>query len=381
MTRVRGAWIDRPGTVALMALLADAGHQVLFVGGCVRNALLGLPVADVDIATDAQPERVIELAKGAGLKALPTGIDHGTVTVVADGVAHEVTTFRKDVETDGRRAVVAFSTDVTEDARRRDLTINALYARADGTLVDPLGGLGDLKARRIRFIGRPEDRIREDHLRSLRFFRFFAIYGDAEQGLDADGLAAVAANLDGLDQLSRERVGAEMMKLLSAPDPAPAVAAMHQTGVLARILPGADIRALAPLVHLEGDLLPDPIRRLAALGGDMPEERFRLSRENAQRLAVLRDETGTNKGIPELGYRHGERIAVDIALLRAALLETAMTGTEAEEARRGAAATFPVSAKDLMPHLTGPALGEQLRRLEARWIESGFALTREELLA
>ena len=379
--QVEGAWIDRPGTVALMALLADAGHQVLFVGGCVRNALLGLPVVDVDIATDAQPERVIELAKGAGLKALPTGIDHGTVTVVADGVAHEVTTFRKDVETDGRRAVVAFSTDVTEDARRRDLTINALYAKADGTLVDPLGGLGDLRARRIRFIGRPEDRIREDHLRSLRFFRFFAIYGDAEQGLDPDGLAAIAANLDGLDQLSRERVGAEMMKLLSAPDPAPAVAAMHQTGVLARILPGADIRALAPLVHLEGELLPDPIRRLAALGGDMPEERFRLSRENAQRLAVLRDETGTNQGIPELGYRHGERIAVDIALLRAALLETAMTGTEAEEARRGAAATFPVSAKDLMPHLTGPALGKHLRQLETRWIESGFALTREELLA
>ena len=231
--RITGDWITRESTQALMKALNDAGHKALFVGGCVRNALLGVPVADVDIATDALPEEVMRIALAAKMKPVPTGIDHGTVTVVSGSIPHEVTTFRKDVETDGRRAVVAFATDVADDAHRRDLTINALYALADGTLVDPLGGLPDLKARRVRFIEDAEARIREDYLRALRFFRFHAYYGDPAAGMDPEALAAIAANLDGLDTLSRERVGAELLNLLAAPDPAPAVAAMAQTGALA----------------------------------------------------------------------------------------------------------------------------------------------------
>ena len=228
--RITGDWITRESTQALMKALNDAGHKALVVGGCVRNALLGVPVADVDIATDALPEEVMRIALAAKMKPVPTGIDHGTVTVVSGSIPHEVTTFRKDVETDGRRAVVAFATDVADDAHRRDLTINALYALADGTLVDPLGGLPDLKARRVRFIEDAEARIREDYLRALRFFRFHAYYGDPAVGMDPEALAAIAANLDGLDTLSRERVGAELLNLLAAPDPAPAVAAMAQTG-------------------------------------------------------------------------------------------------------------------------------------------------------
>ncbi|CAN0587043.1 unnamed protein product, partial [Ectocarpus sp. 12 AP-2014] len=192
-----------------------------------------------------------ELARVAGLKPVPTGIDHGTVTVVADHDPFEITTFRRDVETDGRRAVVAFADTLDEDAKRRDFTMNALYARIDGTVIDPLGGLPDLRARRVRFIGDATDRIREDYLRSLRFFRFHAWYGNPDNGMDSDALAAIASHLDGLESLSRERVGAEMVKLLAARDPAPAVAAMRATGVLGRLLPGADDRALAPLIHLE----------------------------------------------------------------------------------------------------------------------------------
>ena len=172
MTRIKEAWVNDPDTQKVCAALTDGGAQALFVGGCVRNALLGVPVSDIDIATDARPERVVQLAEKAGIKAVPTGIDHGTVTLVSGGVPHEVTTFRRDVETDGRRAKIAYSDRVEEDAARRDFTMNALYARPDGTVLDPLGGLPDLRARRVRFIGRAEDRIREDYLRSLRFFRF-----------------------------------------------------------------------------------------------------------------------------------------------------------------------------------------------------------------
>ena len=245
-------WLEDPVTRAVCRALTGPGHQALFVGGCVRNALLGRPVADIDIATDATPEEVTALAGAAGLHPVPTGIEHGTVTVVAEGRPFEVTTFRRDVETFGRRAVVAYTRDIAEDAARRDFTMNALYAGPDGTVVDPLGGLPDLLARRVRFVGDPAARIAEDYLRILRFFRIHAWYGDPASGLDADGLAACAAAQGGLARLSRERVGAETAKLLAAADPAPAVAAMAAAGILARVLPGADATPLAALVHLEG---------------------------------------------------------------------------------------------------------------------------------
>ena len=219
LTRVGGAWLDAPETQGVMAVLAGGGHRALAVGGCVRNALIGVPVADVDLATDALPERVAALAEAAGMKAVPTGIAHGTITVVSRGVPHEVTTFRRDVETDGRHAVVAYTGEVAEDAARRDFTMNALYAEADGRLVDPLGGLPDLIARHLRFVGDAEARIREDHLRILRFFRFHAWYGRGP--LDTEGLAACARLAEGVERLSGERVGSEMKRLLAAPDPGP----------------------------------------------------------------------------------------------------------------------------------------------------------------
>ncbi|NJM82736.1 MAG: CCA tRNA nucleotidyltransferase, partial [Tabrizicola sp.] len=249
--RIEADWISHPGTQALCAALEEAGFRALFVGGCVRNAIIGAMVSDIDLATDARPEEVTRIAEAAGFKVIPTGIDHGTVTIIARSVPHEVTTFRQDVETDGRRATVAFATDIAEDAGRRDFTMNALYADRQGLVIDPLSGLPDLLARRVRFVGDPERRIREDYLRILRFFRFHAQYGDPEAGLDADGLAASASLADGIGGLSRERIGHEMRKLLAAPDPAPALAAMERSGILARILPGADGRAIAPLVDLE----------------------------------------------------------------------------------------------------------------------------------
>jgi poly(A) polymerase len=380
--KIAGDWITAPATQAVCTALEDAGHAVFFVGGCVRNALMGVPVDDIDMATDAPPDDVMRLAEAAGLKPVPTGIDHGTVTVVSDGKPHEVTTFREDVDTFGRHAEVAFGSDLQADARRRDFTMNALYAQPDGKVIDPLGGMDDLAARRVRFIGDAAARIAEDYLRILRFFRFHAHYGDPASGLDADALAACAANLDGLDGLSRERVGAEMRKLLSAPDPAPAAAAMQAAGVLAIVLPGADTRALAPLVHLEDRTTtpPDAIRRLAALGGADVAERLRLSRAEAKRLARLAEAGASGMGAAELGYRAGREAGRDALLIRAALAGDTLGPGDLDALERGAQARFPVTAADLKPDYTGPALGQRLRALEARWIASGFTLTREDLL-
>ena len=379
--KISGDWIAHPGTQALCAALSQAEHQALFVGGCVRNALLGVAIADVDIATDARPEVVSDIAKSAGFRVVPTGIEHGTVTVIAEGVSLEVTTFRRDLETDGRRAVVAFSSEVAEDAARRDFTMNALYAQADGTVLDPLGGLPDLLARRVRFVGEAEARIREDYLRILRFFRFFAVYGDPAAGIDAEGLAACAANADGIAGISRERIGSEMRKLLAAHDPAPAVSAMAQAGILARVLPGSDAKALAVLRHFEGDLPPRWQRRLAVLGGDNPGEDLRLSRAETGSNTSVRDEIGSGLSSAALGWKLGETDALDTVLCRSALLETALPSQWQAEITRGVNSTLPVTADDLMPALQGPALGKKLREIEARWLASDLYLRKSDLLA
>lgn len=379
--RISAPWLDDPAPRAVCAMLEGAGHRALYVGGTVRNALMGIAPGDIDIATDALPETVVALAKAAGLRPVPTGIEHGTVTVVAHHEGIEVTTFRRDVSTDGRRATVAFSDRIEEDAARRDFTMNALYATPEGQVIDPLGGLPDLMARRVRFVGDPHARITEDYLRILRFFRFHAWYGAAEAGLDREGLAACAELAEGIGRLSRERVGAEVKKLLSAPDPAPSVAAMAAAGVLTRALPGAEATALAPLVHLEAGRPADPVRRLAVLGGADVADALRLSKDEARRLAAIRDGALEGTGAAELGYRIGAADAVSAGLVRAALTGTPLPGGTEEDAARGAAAVFPVRAADLMPALSGPALGRRMKALEDRWVASGFALSRDDLLA
>ncbi|WP_022703687.1 CCA tRNA nucleotidyltransferase [Pseudorhodobacter ferrugineus] len=374
--QVQGDWLQHAGTQALCLALESSGFQALFVGGCVRNALIGAPVNDIDIATDATPETVTNLAQNAGFKVIPTGIDHGTVTVIAQGGVHEVTTFRQDIETNGRHAIVRYSTSVVEDAARRDFTMNALYARADGTVVDPLGGLPDLLARRVRFVGDADARITEDYLRILRFFRFFAWYGDPAQGVDAEGLAACAAHSAGIETLSRERVGAEICKLLSAPDPSLAVASMAQSGVLAAALPGADAKALPVLVHFG---MRSWVARLAVLGGAV--ETLRLSRADLARVILIREEVERLRPPQELGYRHGVEVAEMVILCCAALFEAEPPANWQADIAKGAGAEFPVDAADLMAQYQGKALGDQLRLLEQRWVDSGFALSKTALLA
>lgn len=378
--KVTGAWMMHTGTQTLCRILEDAGYKALFVGGCVRNALIGEPVADIDIATDALPEAVSALAVSSRLKVIPTGLDHGTVTVISEGVPHEVTTFRRDVDTDGRRALVAFSDSVEEDAARRDFTMNALYADSTGLVIDPLGGVADLLAHRVRFVGDADARIKEDYLRILRFFRFLAHFGDPHGGIDPEGLAACAANSGGIETLSRERVGAEMRKLLAASDPAPAVGAMAASGILALVLPGAETQALAPLVHLEEARPPRWMRRLAVLGGHRAGERLRLSRREATDLGRVSDEIGGTHSPAALGFMMGDVLGADAVLARAAVMEQPLPTSWEAQVVRGAASEFPLHAADLIDRVQGPALGAALKTAQERWLASDLTLTRAQLL-
>lgn len=376
--RLDADWLNRAG---LRAVVEALGRQCYFVGGCVRNTLLGQPVTDIDLATPLAPGEVVRRLEAAGLKAVPTGLEHGTVTAVSKGVGYEITTFRADVETDGRRARVRFASELAEDAGRRDFTMNALYADPAGEITDPVGGLPDLRARRVRFIGEPRARIREDYLRILRFFRFTAWYAE---DIDADGLAACAELAEGIEGLARERIGHEMRRLLGAPDPAPAVASMAAAGVLMRCLPGADPAMLAPLVHFEGEAGagPDWLTRLAALGGEAPEARLRLSRAETRELETIRRLLAEPMPPAAAAHETGARAARAMALIRAAAGGAAPPADLEAEVARGAAAEFPLTGADLVAAglRPGPALGAALEAARRRWIESDFSLDKAALL-
>ncbi|MDJ0995175.1 MAG: CCA tRNA nucleotidyltransferase [Dinoroseobacter sp.] len=374
--------VEDPRTRRVLRAFRNDGYQALLVGGTVRNALLGVPVTDIDIATNAVPDEILSVAEGAGIRAVPTGISHGTVTLVIDSHPFEVTTFRKDIDTDGRRATVSFSTNVADDAARRDFTMNALYATGEGAVVDPLNGLPDLKARRVRFVGTPAHRIQEDYLRILRFFRFTAWYADPSEGIEPEGLSACAELADGLSRLSVERVWDELRKLLSAPDPSWVLAAMDKSGVLVRCLPGTQTDAIAMLLHAEAELGldPDPMRRLVALGGTAPEAGMRLSRADTRHLARLRSHVESGDAPLALGHLLGVAGARDVIALRFALIQSLFSEQTLEEIARGANTVFPVRAADLPANLQGPEIGQALERLKSAWLSEGCVPDKAELL-
>lgn len=384
MSRLPQALMTDPALVAVLDAIEAGGRRAYLVGGAVRNALLDQPVEDIDIATDARPDELVRLAEAAGLRPVPTGIEHGTITIVACKRGFEVTTFRHDLATDGRRAVVAFSDDLAEDAKRRDFTMNAIYADRLGDLVDPMGGLSDLRAGRLRFVGLADARIHEDYLRILRFFRFLAWYGRVA---DPAAVAACAAGRDGLLRIARERIGAEMAKLLAAPDPAPSLRLMAETGVMQVVLPGADPDRLGALIAAEArEGAPAYwLRRLAALSPDPATTEatvaaFRLSRADGRMLHRLNTAVALGWSPDEAGYRLGAARGADVALLRAACGLRLAPGWRARMAE-AAAAGLPVSASHLAGRLQGPALGHGLRAAEAAWIASGFSLPVADLVA
>ncbi|MDO5640955.1 MAG: CCA tRNA nucleotidyltransferase [Paracoccus sp. (in: a-proteobacteria)] len=374
--KIDAAFLNDPALIRVLAMLEAGGYRALIVGGAIRDAVLGMPVGDIDLATDALPDRVVELARDAGLKSVPTGIAHGTVTVISEGTPFEITTFRRDVETDGRNATVAFSDRIEDDAARRDFTLNALYATPSGKVLDPVGGWPDLRRRILRFVGEPDQRMAEDYLRILRFFRFLACYPLTP----ADGMqGAIRARKSGLARISAERIGAEMRKLLAAPDPGPALDLMRETGVLDEIFgetPESPMKALiaAEKAH---DAPADWLRRLALIAPADAPARLRLSRAETARLdAITRAET-----LPpaEAAFRHGAPAAFSAALIGLAR-GRALPADWPARITRAANAPLPVTAADLMPDLAGPALGRGLKAAEGAWIASGFSATRGALI-
>lgn len=403
-------WFRDERLKKVLAVLNGDGAETRIVGGAVRNALMGEPVGDTDLATTLLPDGVVKRAESAGIKAVPTGIDHGTVTLVCGGKPFEVTTLRADVETDGRHATVRFGTDWAEDAARRDFTINALYADADGVIFDPVGGLGDIETRTVRFIGEAETRIREDYLRILRFFRFFAWYGGGRP--DAEGLRAAVRTKSGLASLSAERVWSETRKLLSARDPSRALLWMRQTGILTAIVPESEkwgIDAIPALIDCEQALgwAPDANLRLAAIippyDVRVTELADRLKLSNAERdllLAFARAPSvsgaTTAPALRKLLYRNGRggiliRLKLALAVARGkagagdldAAGETAKLGALVKEADVWEKPQMPFSGADVIAAgiAAGPEVGRYLKQLEDWWLEGDFKTDRAALAA
>lgn len=363
-------WTRREDLAALVAALGSG--KARYVGGAVRDTLLGIEAKDIDLATPLVPDSVIARCANAGIKTVPTGIEHGTVTALLPGGNVEITTLRQDVSTDGRRATVAFSKGWREDAARRDFTINALYADPQTLEIsDFFGGLDDLRARRIRFIGDARQRIREDHLRILRYFRFQARFGSQPADIEAEhACRELAATLKGL---SRERIGMEMMAILALPDPAPTLARMEELGVLAEVLPEARVAVLAELVAEEQrqQVAPDPLRRLASL---LPPEvalaeqvasRFRLSGAQKKRLALAAGRDIIGENAHALAYRLGMDAAMDRLLL---------AGADTSALRNWTIPMFPLKGGEIVARgvKAGPEVARILQAVEARWVAEGF---------
>jgi poly(A) polymerase len=400
-------WMTAPETVAVMQALhvGEASEPVaLFVGGCVRDTLLGRAVGDIDIATVLAPEEVSKRLQEAGLKVVPTGLAHGTVTAISGGIPFEVTTLRVDVDTDGRRATVAFTDDWVADAARRDFTVNALFADSAGAIFDPVGGLDDLHARRVRFVGDAEQRIREDVLRLLRFFRFYAQFGAAPP--DRDAITACAKLADLVPTLSGERVATEIFKLLAAADPATTMILMSANGVLQHVLPEAkEIDRLAALVTVDSIVdQADPLRRLAAglkvdgAGADAIADRLRLSNADRVRLRTLvetdhrLDREMSAATARATLYRLGidvwrDRVLIDWAEEISVGVPQDRHTTDAWRALytlpdQWTPPAFPLQGNDVLALgvAAGPAVGRHLGQVEEWWIEGDFTADRQACL-
>lgn len=393
------SWRTSGPVARILALLNADGEEARVVGGAVRNTLLGLPVGDIDIATTALPQEVIRRAKIAHIKSVPTGVEHGTVTLVIEGQPFEVTTLREDIETFGRKARVAFGRDWTRDALRRDFTINGLSVTQDGVVHDEVGGLADIEARRVRFIGEPSQRIAEDYLRILRFFRIHAAYGEGAP--DRDGYAACIAGRDGLAELSAERIRMEMMKLVVARGAAPALVAMDDAGLLLRLTVGVVYHgALANMIAVEHELGtgPDATLRLGALAVAVTEDakrlsqRWRLSNAETKRLDSMGHRWWRAAGMDEATaqrrlYRLGAPRYLDRIMLAWARAGRDFNSPQwrdlATLPQRWTAPVFPLKAVDFIARgiAEGPALGHVLTLAEDAWLAMQFPLDEAALKA
>lgn len=383
INKLENNWLNQPSAQCLSKAFKNYGHQALFVGGCVRNSILKVPVTDIDMATDALPETIIRISKENNFKFIPTGLTHGTITIIIDKIAYQITTFRSDIANDGRHAKVEFTTSLLLDASRRDLTINALYCDSNGKIIDPLNVLKDLNNRIIKFIGDPNKRIAEDYLRILRFFRFQAIYGNELLEINLPALNACREHKSQLATLSKERTTSELRKLFSSNNPTRTIIKMIDTGILNQLFESCSVNSFVSYIKAEKKykIKINWIGRLLSLQGSNIEEVLTLTRRELKMIKYTKKAIKQNMPIFEFSYYNGMEYGIMYLLLQHGMKKTILNKISINKVSSIVTRKFPVTAKDLMPKLKGKKLGDELKKLESQWIKSDFTLNKNQLLS
>ena len=381
------AWKSDSALKALVHSLESAGGVAYLVGGCVRNTILGKPFTDIDIATDLLPEQVVSISKKEGYKVIQTGISYGTVTIVNAGRKFEVTTFRSDIKTYGRKASVKFTSEMKLDAMRRDFTMNSIYMTVSGEIIDPLGSLDDLLEKKIKFIGNPSERIEEDNLRILRFFRFLAEFNKGRSDIDQDTMEALYKYKKEVKSLSRERIWMELKRILSVPEPQHIFSIMIEEGILDEVLPPIEVEGLSKVITAEKkySVSPSHLVRLFSLNKSIGKKwahHVSLTSNEAKMLEFIKESLAHYNDLKTVAYKFGRGVAEGWLLNFHDGSFDVIPSKMSEIINTGCNAFFPISGVDLLEEMEeGPELGRQMERLEKLWIKSGFKMSKEELLS
>jgi len=381
--QINSEWIKSKSLQNILKIFKKADHNAYLVGGCVRNSILNLPVNDIDISTDAKPEETLDLFKTGSFKATPTGFSHGTVTVVSEGIPYQITTMRSDQNTDGRHANVSFSDNITADAERRDFTINALYADPTGKIIDPIEGLKDFQPLKIKFIGNANNRIQEDYLRILRFFRFHAQFSDLVEDFERDALDAIKDNKNSLKFLSKERVWNELQKILLSKDPSRALLEMSKIGVLEKISINRGIKSIKNLISIEEKMgiKPEAIRRLVALTRDTEIKSLNLSRKEARKFSLLKSLLEKNFDPAELVYQFNKEIAQSMLAISTFNQGAKLNLIDVTKIEKACLYPCPISGAHLSKYMSGEDVGVKLKEAQSIWIKSNFKSDSAKILS
>lgn len=375
-------WLSHPSIHFLSTVFQKSGYEILFVGGCIRNTILKKQVNDVDIATAATPEEIIKICKKNNIKSIPTGIKHGTITIIIDEKTYQITTFRIDEKNYGRHANVKFTDSLELDASRRDLTINALYCNVDGKIIDPLKAFGDLRLGIIRFIGDPNKRILEDHLRILRFFRFYALYGDKKKSLNLAALEACEKHQNKLKKISKERVTLEIKKLLAASNPISTVKKMDKIKILNQIIGNCEIGPFIKYIDFEQKYKIEIswLGRLLSLQNNADYKMILLTKKENRIITKLNEAILLNVDPIEFSYYNGVELGLIYSLLQNSFEKLELNESLINQISSITKNLFPIKTSDLGPKYHGKEIGNKLNELEFKWIKSKFKLSKAQLL-
>ena len=381
--QINSEWIKNKVTQNILKIFEGADHNAYLVGGCIRNSILNIPVTDIDISTDATPQQTVDLFNRENFKVAPTGFSHGTVTVISEGIPYQITTMRSDQNTDGRHADVVFSDDIKKDAERRDFTINALYADSTGKIINPIGGLEDFNPLAIKFIGDPNNRIQEDYLRILRFFRFHAQFSELVTQFDKVALDAIKKNQDGLKKLSKERIWSELKKILSTSNPARSLYKMSQLGILEIILENKNVHNLKRfnLIEKKMGLEPEPIRRLVAITENTDDTFLNLSRKEAKKFSLLKGLLKKKYDPAELVYQFNREIAQSVLAIYTFYKGEKLRLSDIKKIEKACLFPCPITGAQISKYMDGPAVGIKIKEAQRAWIKSNFKSDEAKILS